>query len=201
MRDPGAKRRIVADPCATRAQRTLACVSADEALRDELLRMAEEHRQAAGLARADASLVEQRRVVDHRHAERIWEILDDYETWPGRRLVGDDGAEATWIIVQEAIEDPGLQRRSLELLEVAVDSNDANLQQYALLLDRVRMADGLPQLYGSQFVVGPNGDLVPWPLDDLSAVEERRRKLAFPPFAEHSAAMRARWRDRAPRAT
>jgi hypothetical protein len=44
--------------------------------------------------------------------------------------------------------------------------------------------------------VGPDGDLEPWPLDDLDAVEERRRKLGFPTFARHSADMRARWRER-----
>ena len=172
---------------------------ADAGLRDELLEMLEQHRQAAALARADASLTEQRRMLDHAHAERIWEILDDYETWPGRRLVGDDGAEAAWLIVQEAIEDPGLQKRSLELLEIAVESNDASPQHYALLLDRVRMADGLPQFYGSQFVVGRDGDLEPWPVDDITAVEERRRKLGFSSFAQHSADMRARWSD--PRGT
>lgn len=158
--------------------------------------MLEEHREAIAFSRADPSLVDARRAVERRHADRIWTVLDDYEVWPGRRLVGEDGAQAAWIIVQEAIEDPGLQRRSLELLEVAVDSGDADLQQYALLLDRVRMADGLPQLYGSQFVVGRTGDLEPWPIDDLAAVEERRRKVGLPPFAAHSAEMHERWRQR-----
>lgn len=158
--------------------------------------MLDEHRQAAALARADATFAAQRHILDHTHAERIWEILDDYEIWPGRRLVGDDGSEAAWIVVQEAIEDPGLQRRCLELLEVAVDSNDADPQHYALLLDRVLMADGKPQIYGSQFVVGRDGDLEPWPVDDLAAVEERRRKLGFSPFTQHAADMRARWQER-----
>jgi hypothetical protein len=79
---------------------------------------------------------------------------------------------------------------------VAVDSGDADPQHYALLLDRVRMADGLPQYYGSQFVVGPSGDLEPWPIDDLAAVEERRRRVGLSPFADHSAEMRDRWRQR-----
>jgi hypothetical protein len=177
-------------------ERTLTPMPVDAALRAELLAMLEEHRAAAALAHDDPALVDARRTVDHRHADRIWTVLDDYEVWPGRRLVGDDGAQAAWLIVQDAIEDPGLQRRSLELLEVAVDNGDADPQHSALLLDRVRMADGLPQLYGSQFVVGRTGDLEPWPIDDLTAVEERRRKLGFPPFADHAAEMRARWRQR-----
>jgi len=123
-------------------------------------------------------------------------VLDDYEAWPGRRLVGDDGANAAWILVQEAIEDPGLQRRSLALLEVAVESGDADPQHYALLLDRVLMADGLPQLYGSQFVVGRSGELEPWPFDDLASVEERRARLGLPTFASHAADMHEQWRRR-----
>jgi hypothetical protein len=169
----------------------------DGGLRAELLEMLAEHRAAAALARDDPALLESRRTVDRRHADRIWAVLDDYEVWPGRRLVGDDGAQAAWIIVQEAIEDPGLQRRCLELLEVAVDSGDADPRHYALLLDRVRMADGLPQYYGSQFVVAPSGDLEPWPIDDVAVVEERRRRVGLPPFADHAAEMRARWRQRA----
>ena len=56
------------------------------------------------------------------HGDRLWEILDDYECWPGRRLVDHDGEEAAWIIAQRAVFDPGLQRRCLEMLEMAVDA-------------------------------------------------------------------------------
>jgi hypothetical protein len=164
----------------------------DGELRDELLAMLDEHRRVAALPRDDA-----RRAVEQRHADRIWAILDDYEVWPGRRLVGDDGARAAWLVVQESIEDPGLQRRCLELLEVAVESGDAEPRHFALLLDRVRMTDGLPQIYGSQFVTGRDGELEPWPVDDMTTLDERRRRVGLPPFAEQQAEMQTRWRERA----
>jgi hypothetical protein len=128
--------------------------------------------------------------------DRLWEVLDDYECWPGWRLVGRDGAEAAWRIAQWAIEDVGLQRRSLEMLEVAVAGNDADPVHLAYLSDRVLMADGRDQRYGSQFVLGRSGDLEPWPVDDLAAVYERRARLGLPPFAVHAAAMAAQWRTR-----
>ena len=87
-------------------------------------------------------------------------------------------------------------KRCLEALDVAVAHGDADPAHYAYLLDRVRMSDGLDQLYGSQFVTGPDGELTPWPLDDPAKVEERRRRLGLPPFAEHAAAMSAQWRAR-----
>jgi hypothetical protein len=33
------------------------------------------------------------------------EILDTYG-WPGKRLVGDDGAEAAWMLALHAMPDP-----------------------------------------------------------------------------------------------
>ena len=127
------------------------------------------------------------------HAERLWEILDDYEAWPGQDLVGEDGARAAWLVAQFAIEDVGLQRRCLELLELAVALGDADPVHLAYLLDRVRMNDGRDQLYGSQFVLGADGRLEPWPVDDPAAVDARRARLGLPTFAEHAAEMRAQF--------
>jgi hypothetical protein len=168
-------------------------ITHDPALRSELLAMAAEedaiHRHAP--PRTDDER-ERLRV----HAERLWEILDDYEVWPGRRLVGDDGSRAAWLVAQYALEDVGLQRRCLEALEVSIALGDADPVHGAYLVDRVRMADGLDQLYGSQFVLDDDGALVPWPVDDPALVDRRRQKLGLPPFRDHAAAMADEWRAR-----
>jgi hypothetical protein len=168
-------------------------ITHDPALRSELLTMAaaEEtvHRYASQRSDAERDML-------RAHADRLWEILDDYEVWPGRRLVGDDGSRAAWLVAQHALEDVGLQRRCLEALEVAIALGDADPVHGAYLLDRVRMSDGLDQLFGSQFVLDADGDLVPWPVDDPALVDERRRKLGLPPFRDHAAAMADEWRAR-----
>jgi hypothetical protein len=151
----------------------------DPGLRVELLALATDHDPARREHRAD----------------RLWAVLDDYEQWPGWRLVGADGAEAAWLVAQSAIEDVGLQRRCLDMLEVAVACGDADPVHLAYLADRVRMNDGRDQLYGSQFVLGDHGQLEPWPVDDPAAVDARRARLGLPPFSVHAAAMRARWEE------
>lgn len=128
--------------------------------------------------------------------DRLWEILDDYEAWPGWSLVDCDGEEAAWLIAQWAIDDVELQRRCLEVLEVAVACNDADPVHLAFLADRIRMHDGRDQLYGSQFVLDADGELEAWPVDDEAAVDARRARLGLPPFAVHAAAMCAEWRAR-----
>ena len=159
-------------------------MAADEALRAELVAMAAADRSSG---RAD---------TDEHHAARLWEILDDYECWPGRRLVGEDGADAAWRLAQHAVFDPGLQRRCLEMLELAVDAGDALPLHYACLLDRVCMADGRDQVYGSQFVPSDDGaTVVPFAIDDPGSVDERRRRVGLPPLAEQARVMQARYRS------
>jgi hypothetical protein len=161
-------------------------VGNDPALRVELISMAERD-GSAGLP------------TDERHGDRLWEILDDYECWPGRRLVDDDGEEAAWILAQRAVFDPGLQRRCLEMLEMAVACGDAPPAHYALLLDRVRMADGKDQVYGSQFVrTDDERSVAPWPIEDAENVDERRRRVGLTPLAEQAREMREQYRRRVP---
>jgi hypothetical protein len=162
-------------------------VGTDSTLRVELIAMAERD-SANGGPTAEP------------HGDRLWEILDDYECWPGRRLVDADGEEAAWIIAQRAVFDPGLQRRCLEMLEMAVAAGDAPPAHYALLLDRVRMADGKDQVYGSQFVRTEDGKSVaPWPIEDAENVDERRRRVGLAPLAEQARAMREQFQRRAAR--
>jgi hypothetical protein len=147
----------------------------DDTLREELLAMGS-------------------RPADPRHADRLWEILDDYETWPGLRLVGEDGERAAWLVVQLA--DADLQRRVLPHLEVAVDQGDANPSHYACLVDRVRMSEGKPQVYGSQFVVHSDQTLSPWPIDDPGGVDQRRFRVGLPPLAAQARDMEHQYRVR-----
>ena len=159
----------------------------DPGLRVELIAMADRDRRTGG-------------PTDEWHGARLWEILDDYESWPGRRLVGDDGEHAAWVLAQQAVFDPGLQRRCLEMLEMAVACGDAPAAHYALLLDRVRMADGKEQLYGSQFVNTEDGrSVVPWPIEDPEHVDERRRRVGLPSLADHAHQMREQFQRRVAR--
>jgi hypothetical protein len=121
------------------------------------------------------------------NADRLWDILDDYEAWPGFRLVDIDGEHAAWLIAQ--LGDTDLQRRCLEHLEVAVDAGDAPPAHHACLVDRVRMAEGKPQVYGSQWVVSASGDLAPWPIEDPHTVDDRRFRVGLQPLAMQRAQM------------
>lgn len=102
--------------------------------------------------------------------------------WPGHELVGADGAHAAWLLAQHAR--PELQACWLDLLRAAVDSGDARRRDLAFLEDRVRVHQGLPQHYGTQWG-GPAGTAARlFPLADPEQVNHRRAVLGLTAIAE-----------------
>lgn len=172
----------------------------DAALAAELLAMADDETRLAESLRTSGTLARTLAPIDDptfaaqnaAHAERIWELLDDYEMWPGRRLVGEDGATAAWMIVMHAQRDLDLQRRALEHLDLALEFDDVPGLHYATLADRIAMSDGLPQRFGTQLVPTADGrDLEAWPIEEREGLDGRRATLGLEPFAEQLARARA----------
>jgi hypothetical protein len=118
--------------------------------------------------------------------------------WPGHSLVGEDGAEAAWLLVQHADLNPAFQRRCLELLRHAVERGEASPADLAHLTDRVLLASGEPQLYGTQ-VTTREGQYKPVRLREPETVDARRVAVGLDPIAAHLG--RALDRHEPPRST
>lgn len=75
-------------------------------LRQELLAMMKADRDArVRLLRDDQQAAEFVQALDRRHTARMQEIVAKFG-WPGKSLVGRDGAKAAWLLVQHADHDP-----------------------------------------------------------------------------------------------
>lgn len=105
--------------------------------------------------------------------------------WPGVSLVGEDGARAAFLLVQHSDADPEFQAHMLPLLEAAVARRDAASDDFALLTDRVLVAQGKPQRYGSQFRNNDDGTMSLKPVEDEANLDARRRKMGLPTMAEY----------------
>jgi hypothetical protein len=158
-------------------------------LREELLAMqAEDVRVRDELAK-DGLLAEgyapRMEGVHRRNAERLESVVAEHG-WPGRSLVGDDGAEAAWQILQHAIGRPDLMRAYLPLLQQAAAHGEASEWHPAYVLDRIRFFEGKPQVYGTQYDVDEEGFSKLWPVEDPDGVNERRSRVGLPPLSENS---------------
>ena len=113
------------------------------------------------------------------------EILDEHG-WPGWSLVGEAAATAAWVLIQHADLRLPLQERGLAYLQGAVDAGDASRGDLAYLIDRVRVANNQPQLYGTQLGADADGELAPrTPIEDPDNVDARRAEMGLGTLAEY----------------
>jgi hypothetical protein len=128
--------------------------------------------------------------LHRRHNARLRAIITEHG-WPGRSLVGEDGAAAAWLLLQHAVLAPELMREAATLLQGAVQSGEVEPKFLALLTDRIRTLEGRSQLYGTQHAWDAEGKLSPLPIEDPGRVEERRRSVGLEPLAENTLRLRA----------
>jgi hypothetical protein len=131
----------------------------------------------------DAAVIKRVQELDRKHTARLKEIVDKYG-WPGRSLVGKDGAHDAWLLIQHADHDRTFQKRCLPLIEAAAQKEEASKQDWAYLADRVLVGEGKKQRFGTQFMQ-QNGEYVPQPIEDEANVDKRRADVGLPPLAEY----------------
>lgn len=166
-----------------------AAAARDPALRQELLKMAERDQAVrnelikAGVRRPGAALLERMAAIDAANTERVRAIVRE-RGWPSPELVGRDGTEAAFLIVQHAA--LSFQQEMLPLVRGAYLAGNLAGQDYALLLDRVLVGEGKPQVYGTQakpFDQWKGRQPSLYPIEGEANVDQRRAKLGLPPLA------------------
>jgi hypothetical protein len=123
------------------------------------------------------------REIDAANTKWLAGILKQHG-WPSNSLVGKDGANAAWLLIQHADADTKFQRRCLDLM-AKLPKDEVAPQNLAYLTDRVLLAEGQKQRYGTQFA-HINGKLQPKPIEDEANVDARRAEVGLPPLAEYA---------------
>lgn len=130
-------------------------------------------------------------LLHHEHSDRLEKILRQYG-WPGRSLVGDEGAVCACKLLQHsAIVRPALMHEGMRYLQQAVAAGEASRICLAYVQDRICFYERRPQIYGTQFDWDENDEFSPWAIEDEDCVEERRRALGMRALEE----VRQRIRD------
>ena len=130
----------------------------------------------------DTAFIRASLAIDSVLTSRLRRIIDQ-DGWPTRSMVGREAAQAAFLIVQHSPSD-AFQRDVLPALEAAAAASEASAADVALLEDRTLTHDGKPQIYGSQFRI-VDGELVPYPIQDLARLDERRASAGLVPMAEY----------------
>jgi hypothetical protein len=126
--------------------------------------------------------------IHEKNNRRIKEIIAEVG-WPGIDLVGEDGAEAAWLIVQHAVLDTDFMKSCLPLLEKAVANKQAKGHHLAFLHDRIMTMSGRPQKYGTQFDISENGEVTSLPIENSQIVDKLREEIGLESLAERTKQM------------
>jgi hypothetical protein len=147
-------------------------------LREELLRRRDLDQSARSAFRSNAREQVVRLVqIDDDNIAWLEQVVDAVG-WPGRSRVGEEGAHAAWLLAQHADRHPALQQRWLTLLEQAVADGEASPADLAFLTDRVRLAQGELQVYGTQ-MNARDGRFVACRLGEPETVDLRRASVGL----------------------
>ena len=126
---------------------------------------------------------------DQVRTDRLAEIVAEHG-WPSIPMVGKDGEDAAWAIAQHSDLDADFQCAALEYLREAVDAGVASGGNLAYLEDRVAVAAGEPQVYGTQVQCDTDGTPQPvTPIADEANVEQRRADAGLQSLADYYAEM------------
>lgn len=166
----------------------------DAALRQELLAMLREDQAIRQklFAGPDSAIVDELRALDRRNTSRLKEIVLA-RGWPDTASVGLDGALAAFMLVQHADQDLAFQEEMLPHVEAAHRHGGLPGECVAMLTDRILVAKGERQIYGTQSRI-VSGVVKIASVEDPDNLDQRRAQLGMVPIAEYKA-MLARMYD------
>lgn len=118
-----------------------------------------------------------------KNTEFIRELISEVG-WIDVERFGRDASDAAFLLVQHSWDVP-LMLAVLPQLKRDVDAGRMGTDVYALLYDRLQLALGLRQLYGTQIARDDRGNAVVLPVEDAAGVEERRRRFGLIPLADY----------------
>jgi hypothetical protein len=166
--------------------------AADQEAREEWVKWMKEHGSGGMVTTANLSekekaefekLTGRMKGVDEENTKWLKGLIEKHG-WPTNTLAGKDGASAAWLLVQHADADPKFQRHCLDLM-AKVPKEGISQTNLAYLTDRVLLAEGKRQLYGTQFHF-EGGKWQARPLEDEANVDKRRAEAGLPPLAEYA---------------
>lgn len=134
---------------------------------------------------SDLPEIEQRQVqgamdaeVSRLSAENVQTLVNmvPAEGWFSTTVYGEEAATGAFMVVQHA--DTALQKRFLPAIEAMAGRGEASKSFYALMYDRVAVAEGRLQRWGTQMQC-VNGRMQPFPTEDPEQLEARRAPMGF----------------------
>lgn len=147
-------------------------------IRDELIAMGKQDQAVRiNFNMDDPKMREAMGETDRYNRKRLNEIIKEIG-WPTTAKVGMDASLGAFFIAQHAMDDRPLMDLAFTNVEAEFKAGSFPGKLYAMMYDRLKMRDGLPQKYGTQVrFVGNSCDL--FKLEDPAKVDIYRTEVGL----------------------
>lgn len=171
----------------------LSCTNTEKQMNKQLANQLDSVLLDDQLYRSIADSIEQKYGYESKEALELWQKIHDKDSvnaikvtaiidkygWLGPDIIGENGNAALFFVIQHA--DLKIQEKYLPLMKEAVKKGNAAGCDLALLVDRIEMSNGRPQIYGSQIQMKDNKYVI-YPILDEKNVNKRRAAVGLTPI-------------------
>lgn len=114
--------------------------------------------------------------------------------FPNYDLVGENGSNNFWLLIQHQDNHPEFQQEVLARMKVEADKGKASLINYAYLTDRVNVNTGQLQVYGTQMKLNASQtSFEPQPVIEPEKLNERRKSIGLESIESYINLMNSRY--------
>jgi hypothetical protein len=128
--------------------------------------------------------------IDEKNAAYLKDVVRR-TGWPTISAVGQEASQAAWLLAQHADHDLNFQAECLALMK-SLPASEISQANIAYLEDRVLVARGKQQSYGTQFYT-QDGALRPRPIQDEEGLEARRATMGLETFTDYRQRMMGKY--------
>jgi len=128
------------------------------------------------------ALWELKHLINDENLKRIEKIIDEIG-WPKQSEVGSSASQTAFFIIQHA--NLETQKKYLPAMKEAANNKEASWSSLALLIDRIEMRKGRPQIYGSQISRDEEGKYKVFEILEPEYVNQRRKEVGLSPLEEY----------------
>ncbi|MGB3467645.1 MAG: DUF6624 domain-containing protein [Cyclobacteriaceae bacterium] len=130
--------------------------------------------------------------IDHTNLERVIEIIDMVDGYPGKSVVGYSSSSVAFYVLQHAPD--SVQSQYYELIIKAAEKNELDKRLAAMYRDRYLMQRGEPQIYGTQLQFSTKTDSltgevtrksIVWPIADTVNIDSMRLWNGLGPLEDY----------------
>lgn len=137
-----------------------------------------------------SAIWELKRKLNEENLSRLEEIIKKYG-WPKQSEVGGMAASSVFLVIQHA--DLTTQKKYLPIMTEAANNNEAQWSSLALLIDRINMREGKPQIYGSQINGNSDGTFEVYQIENPEYVNQRRAEVGLGPIEDYVKIWNIEW--------